>query len=169
MLSGIAEFERELILGRTNEGRARAPADGMQFGRKPKLTAHQRREAFKRLDAGQTTREIALSYNVAHTAIARLKPAEAAQDPACSGSERASDPIPDGQLTGLKTTAPDVTVRARRPRACRYRAFVRDGSSSAPAIDHARAPNRSVAPRTTAVCGSSWAEVGKDDREQNCK
>ena len=76
VLSGVAEFERELILERTNEGRALA--DGVQFCRKPKLTAHQRREALKRLDAGETTREIALSYNVAHTTIARLKPAAAA-------------------------------------------------------------------------------------------
>jgi len=42
-----------------------------------KLAAHQRREALKWLEAGETTREIALSYNVAHTTIARLKPAEA--------------------------------------------------------------------------------------------
>jgi len=28
-----------------------------------------------RLNAGETTREIALSFNVAHTTIARLKPA----------------------------------------------------------------------------------------------
>jgi hypothetical protein len=31
VVSGIAKFERELILGRTNEGRTRA--DGVQFGR----------------------------------------------------------------------------------------------------------------------------------------
>ena len=43
VLGGIAAFERALILQRTNEGRARALADGAQFGRKPKLTAHQRR------------------------------------------------------------------------------------------------------------------------------
>jgi hypothetical protein len=30
----------------------------------------------KRLEAAETTREIALTYNVAHTTIARLKPAE---------------------------------------------------------------------------------------------
>ena len=74
VLGGLAEFERSLILQRTNEGRAKAKAEGVQFGRKPKLTAHQRHEALKRLDAGETTREIALSYNVAHTTIARLKP-----------------------------------------------------------------------------------------------
>jgi DNA invertase Pin-like site-specific DNA recombinase len=75
ILSCISDFERSLILERTNEGRARALANGVQFGRKPKLTHHQRREAMRRLAAGETTREIALSYNVSHMTIARLKPA----------------------------------------------------------------------------------------------
>ena len=73
MLGGLAEFERELILARTGEGRARAKARGVKMGRKPKLTPHQRQEALKRLLAGEeTTREIGRSYNVAHTTISRL-------------------------------------------------------------------------------------------------
>jgi hypothetical protein len=56
-----------LILQRTNEGRARALADGTRFGRKPKLTKHQAREALKRVAARETLREIAL------TTISRLK------------------------------------------------------------------------------------------------
>jgi DNA invertase Pin-like site-specific DNA recombinase len=73
VLSGIAEFERDLILQRTNEGRVRAMAEGTRFGRKPKLTKHQAREALKRVAAGETLREIALSYNVDHSTISRLK------------------------------------------------------------------------------------------------
>src|SRR5829696_3381263 len=46
VLGGLAEFERELIRARTGEGRARAR--GVQLGRKPKLTAHQKREALLR-------------------------------------------------------------------------------------------------------------------------
>jgi len=37
MLAGIAEFERELIRARTGEGRKRAQARGVKFGRPPKL------------------------------------------------------------------------------------------------------------------------------------
>jgi DNA invertase Pin-like site-specific DNA recombinase len=58
-------------------GRGQARAEGKSFGRRPKLTAHRRREALKRLEAGEATREIALSHNVAHTTIARLKPSHA--------------------------------------------------------------------------------------------
>jgi DNA invertase Pin-like site-specific DNA recombinase len=35
VLGGLAEFERSLILARTGEGRTRAMARGVKFGRKP--------------------------------------------------------------------------------------------------------------------------------------
>jgi len=54
VLGGLAEFERELIYARTREGRKRAQARGVRFGRKPKLTAHQRREALERRDSGRS-------------------------------------------------------------------------------------------------------------------
>jgi DNA invertase Pin-like site-specific DNA recombinase len=38
LLAAIAEFERELIRERTGEGRKRALANGVRFGRKPKLS-----------------------------------------------------------------------------------------------------------------------------------
>src|SRR2546427_8619599 len=53
MLAAIAEFERELIRERTGEGRKRAMANGVKFGRKRKLSDFQRREAIKRRDAGE--------------------------------------------------------------------------------------------------------------------
>ena len=72
VLGGLAEFARELIRTRTGEGRARAIARGVKMGRKPKLTAHQQREAIKRRDRGEPLREIAESYNVSHSTISRL-------------------------------------------------------------------------------------------------
>jgi DNA invertase Pin-like site-specific DNA recombinase len=73
VLGGLAEFERELIRASTSEGRARAEANGVKLGRKPKLTLHQRREAIRRRDAGdEALREIARSYNVHASTISRL-------------------------------------------------------------------------------------------------
>jgi DNA invertase Pin-like site-specific DNA recombinase len=43
VLAGLAEFERELIVARTGEGRKRAMANGVKFGRPAKLTPHQAR------------------------------------------------------------------------------------------------------------------------------
>jgi DNA invertase Pin-like site-specific DNA recombinase len=44
VLGGLAEYERHLILSRTAEGRTRAQANGVRFGRKPSLTPYQRAE-----------------------------------------------------------------------------------------------------------------------------
>jgi DNA invertase Pin-like site-specific DNA recombinase len=72
VLGGLAEFERELIKARTEEGRKRAQARGVRFGRRPKLTAHQRSEALARRETGETLAEIGRSYNVSHSTISRL-------------------------------------------------------------------------------------------------
>jgi hypothetical protein len=64
VLGGLAEFERELILARTSDGRARAKAKGVKFGRPPALTAHQRQEAIQRLQEGATQADLARSLNV---------------------------------------------------------------------------------------------------------
>ena len=72
VLGGLAEFERSLILARTSEGRVRAKARGVKFGRKPTLTPHQRQEALVRRAAGEALVEIARSYAVSHSTISRL-------------------------------------------------------------------------------------------------
>ncbi len=72
VLGGLAEFERHLILARTSEGRQRAKARGVRFGRKLKLTKHQREEAIARREAGEALTEIGRSYNVSHSTISRL-------------------------------------------------------------------------------------------------
>jgi DNA invertase Pin-like site-specific DNA recombinase len=68
----IAEFERDLIRERTGDGRKRAMANGVRFGRKPKLSPFQRAEALKRRAAGETLASIAKSYAVDISMISRL-------------------------------------------------------------------------------------------------
>jgi DNA invertase Pin-like site-specific DNA recombinase len=71
VLGGLAEFERHLILSRTAEGRSRAQASGVRFGRKHSLTPYQRAEALRRRALGETLTDIARSMNVSHMTIAR--------------------------------------------------------------------------------------------------
>ena len=72
VLGGLAEFERHLILARTSEGRQRAQARGVRFGRKPSLTPHQQQEGLARRAAGEALVDIARSYAVSHSTTSRL-------------------------------------------------------------------------------------------------
>lgn len=72
ILAVIGEFERELIKSRTDEGRKRAQARGVRFGRKLKLTRFQITEALARREAGEPLSEIGRSYGVSHSTISRL-------------------------------------------------------------------------------------------------
>jgi DNA invertase Pin-like site-specific DNA recombinase len=73
ILGGLAEFERTLIRARTEDGRTRAKAAGIRFGRKPKLTPHQRQEALERLAAGDSQLSIARTMGVDRSTISRLQ------------------------------------------------------------------------------------------------
>ena len=73
ILGVAAKLERRRIAERTARGRADAKAQGIKFGRKPKLTIHQQLEAVKRRDVdGETLRSIGRSYNVSAQTIGRL-------------------------------------------------------------------------------------------------
>ena len=74
MLGVAAKLERRRIKERTERGRSDAKAKGVKFGRKPKLTEHQQREARARVAAGETQRSVARSYNVSQSTISRHAP-----------------------------------------------------------------------------------------------
>ncbi len=72
ILGVAAKLERRRILERTARGRADAKEKGVKFGRKPILTPHQQKEARARLEAGETQRSVARTYNVSQSTISRL-------------------------------------------------------------------------------------------------
>lgn len=73
VIGWAAKWHRRRILENTAFGRARAKANGVKFGRKPKLNHEQRREALARLAAGEQWSAIANTYNVSRSTIARLR------------------------------------------------------------------------------------------------
>jgi DNA invertase Pin-like site-specific DNA recombinase len=73
VLAGFATFERQLIKARTDDGRKRAKARGVRFGRPRKLDGHQRQEALQRLANGDTLVDVARTYGVDATTIGRLQ------------------------------------------------------------------------------------------------
>jgi DNA invertase Pin-like site-specific DNA recombinase len=66
--------QRTLIRARTREGRERAKARGVRFGRPKKLSVHQRREAIDRIEAGEAVADVARTFGVDRATLYRLKP-----------------------------------------------------------------------------------------------
>jgi DNA invertase Pin-like site-specific DNA recombinase len=71
IMGGIAEFERDLIRKRCDEGIARAKAKGVTFGRKRKLDAEMIRVAAARYAKGETQAELAKVYQVSEATMYR--------------------------------------------------------------------------------------------------
>lgn len=74
LVGWAAKWQRRRMLENTANGRARAKANGVKFGRKPKLSQQQQREALARLAAGEARGEVAHRYNVSSSTISRLHP-----------------------------------------------------------------------------------------------
>jgi DNA invertase Pin-like site-specific DNA recombinase len=72
IMGGLAEFERELIRARCDEGIKRAKARGTVFGRKPVLDAGERRKIAERYAAGETMAELAREYSCGVATIHRV-------------------------------------------------------------------------------------------------
>lgn len=68
------KLHRKCILENTARGRNHAKAKGVNFGRKPKLTPYQQREAAAQVKAGEPQRNVTRSYNVDQSTIARMSP-----------------------------------------------------------------------------------------------
>ena len=71
VLGGIAEFERSLIMARTEAGIAKAREQGKRFGRPSALDAGQRRKIAERYAAGATMAQLAADYEVGEATIFR--------------------------------------------------------------------------------------------------
>ncbi|MER9177778.1 recombinase family protein [Mesorhizobium sp. M0955] len=74
LVGWAAKWQRRRILENTSNGRARAKAKGVKFGRKPKLSQQQQREALARLAAGEARVQVAHRFKVSNSTISRLHP-----------------------------------------------------------------------------------------------
>jgi DNA invertase Pin-like site-specific DNA recombinase len=71
VLGGLAEFERSLIMARTQAGIARAREQGVAFGRKPRLNPRQKRMIAERHGQGATIAELAEEFECGAATIWR--------------------------------------------------------------------------------------------------
>jgi len=69
----IARKTREDVMRRTMAGRERALANGVKFGRRPKLSPTDQRLALERRAAGESQSAVAHSFDVSCSTISRLE------------------------------------------------------------------------------------------------
>ncbi len=76
MISAIGEFERDMIMQRTAEGRELAKARGVKFGRKSMfedMTTAQRKQLIREFEQGDFSKEdLAIKYKVSRATIYRF-------------------------------------------------------------------------------------------------
>ena len=80
VINAVAEFERDLMIERTQAGLARARAEGKPIGRPMSLTTDQRAEVVRRLLAGESVSAVARALGTSRQTVARVR------DGAISGS-----------------------------------------------------------------------------------
>ena len=73
MLAAVADFERDLIIERTQAGQARARAAGTHMGRPSKTTPDQQCAIREALAAGATVSSMAASYQVSRATIIAIR------------------------------------------------------------------------------------------------
>lgn len=73
MISAVAEFERDLLVERTQSGLARAKAQGKRLGRPSSLTPEQQETVRKERSKGVSLGSLAKEYGVSRSAIQRAE------------------------------------------------------------------------------------------------
>lgn len=73
IISSVAEFERDLLIERTQSGLSRAKAQGKKLGRPSSLTAEQQSVVRKRRRDGMSLGTLAKEYGVSRAAIQRVE------------------------------------------------------------------------------------------------
>lgn len=79
VINAVAEFERDLLIERTQVGLARAKAEGKSLGRPKSLSIEETQEVLKRLAAGESVAAIARTMGTSRQTVMRVRDVGAAQ------------------------------------------------------------------------------------------
>ena len=75
VIAAVAEFERDLLIERTQSAIIWAKSTGKHFGRPPALNTDEREAVVRRLDAGASIAEIAREFKTTRQTIMRVNKA----------------------------------------------------------------------------------------------
>ena len=73
VINAVAEFERDLLIERTNAGIQRAKSDGTKFGRPSALTSAQQVEVIDQLKHGTSVSQLARSFKTSRQTVMRIR------------------------------------------------------------------------------------------------
>ena len=73
VINAVAQFERDLLIERTQAGLARAKAQGKTLGRKPSLSAEKQKIVREQLAAGKSVAAIAREMGTSRQTIMRIR------------------------------------------------------------------------------------------------
>lgn len=76
VIAAVAEFERDLLVERTQAGLSRAKAQGKKLGRPSALTVEQQQAVRRRRKEGASLGELAKAFGVSRSAIQRVERAQ---------------------------------------------------------------------------------------------
>jgi putative DNA-invertase from lambdoid prophage Rac len=88
VISAVAEFERDLLIERTQQGLKRAKAEGKVFGRPSALSEAQRVAVIAHLKAGVPVAQIAREMKTSRQTIMRVRQGQTVEEPAMTGIGR---------------------------------------------------------------------------------
>lgn len=73
VINAVAQFERDLLIERTQAGLARAKAEGKNLGRPPALSSDDQQRVLAKLETGEAVAAIAREFNTSRQTILRVK------------------------------------------------------------------------------------------------
>ena len=75
VLAAVADFERDLIVERTQAGLARAKSEGVQLGRPVKTTPEQRQLIRQQLSGGASVSQVAREHGISRALVVNIREA----------------------------------------------------------------------------------------------
>jgi putative DNA-invertase from lambdoid prophage Rac len=75
VIAAVAEFERDLLIERTQSGIVRARANGKRFGRPPSLNTEARLSVIERINAGVSIAKISREFKTTRQTVMRIRAA----------------------------------------------------------------------------------------------
>ncbi|NDW07988.1 recombinase family protein [Jiella pacifica] len=89
VINAVAEFERDLLIERTQAGLTRAKGQGKTLGRPPRLSEDKKRAVVRELEGGTSIARLAREYGVSRLTITRARENLRQKEAAGSGGEDA--------------------------------------------------------------------------------